>query len=135
MEPKRSFFIWSGAEDELTKLDERAAADPPCIAPENIAEANKTAYVDSGEFIKRATVRQTQKYPAVAKAARASGTVVVEALVDEKGYVRCARGISGHPLMRRAAINAALEWKFTPLEEFGHPTRMIGRIAFHFRLP
>jgi TonB family protein len=44
------------------------------------------------------------------------GTVVVEVQVDEEGNVWCARAVSGgSPIMKRAALDAAMKWKFRPL--------------------
>ncbi len=49
------------------------------------------------------------------------GTVTVEVQIDEEGNVRCARVLSGgrHPIMRRAALEAAKQWKFEPLKVEG----------------
>ena len=46
-------------------------------------------------------------YPQIAKAAHASGTVVVQVLIDENGNVVSARAISGHPLLQAVAVAAA----------------------------
>src|SRR3712207_8126518 len=45
-------------------------------------------------------------YPPIAKAARASGTVTVQILVDESGRVVSASAVSGHPLLQQAAVSA-----------------------------
>jgi TonB family protein len=45
----------------------------------------------------------------------ARGTVMVEVQIDEQGNVRCARALSGHPIIRRAAAEAAMNWRFKPL--------------------
>ena len=44
-------------------------------------------------------------------------TVILQVQVDAEGNVRCASVISGgqHPVMRRAALEAAKQWKFRPL--------------------
>jgi TonB family protein len=53
-------------------------------------------------------------YPKAAKAVRASGAVKVEVEVDEKGNVTSAKSVSGHPLLRQAAEQAAKQAKFKP---------------------
>jgi TonB family protein len=53
-------------------------------------------------------------YPSPAKLANVQGTVVVSAEVDEKGNVIDAKAISGPSLLRPAAINAVLQWKYQP---------------------
>lgn len=52
------------------------------------------------------------EYPAIAHAAHASGSVIVEVEVDSAGDVISARATSGHPLLRSAAVKAAQGWKF-----------------------
>lgn len=133
-EPKRSFILWSGPDGELPESPNtlREETGQPCVGQETKADAAEPVYVASSKLFNRATARVMPPYPPVAKAARASGTVVVEVLVDEKGSVCCARIISGHPLLQAAAKQAALKWKFAPLDAFGHPVKMIGTIAFHF---
>jgi TonB family protein len=133
-EPKRSFLVWNGPDGELPEIPGtwRGESGQPCVEADTRSDANEPVYLASSELFNRATTRVTQVYPAVAKAARATGTVVIEVLVDEKGSVRCARAVSGHPLMQAAAKGAALKWKFAPLEAFGRPQQMIGTIAFHF---
>jgi protein TonB len=51
-------------------------------------------------------------YPAIAKAARAAGTVTVQITVDEQGNVISATATSGHPLLRQAAAQAARQARF-----------------------
>jgi TonB family protein len=51
-------------------------------------------------------------YPAIAFAAHASGTVLVDVEVDPEGKVTSARAISGSPLLLAASRNAALGWRF-----------------------
>jgi protein TonB len=67
-------------------------------------------------------------------AAQVSGTVVVEVLVDEEGNVSSARAVSGHPLLKDAAVEAAREWKFSPTSLDGKAVRVVGTITFNFAL-
>jgi TonB family protein len=53
-------------------------------------------------------------YPPAAKAVRASGEVVVEITVNQKGEVTSANAISGHALLRAAAVQGARKAKFKP---------------------
>lgn len=59
-----------------------------------------------------ATERPAPDYPALAKAARVSGKVEVEVIVDSDGRVRSARAIAGHPLLKDPAVACAKQWKF-----------------------
>ena len=59
------------------------------------------------------------------------GTVTVEVQIDEEGNVRCARVLSGgqNPIMRRAALDAAKQWKFEPLIVDGKAKPYAGILA------
>ena len=73
-------------------------------------------------------------YPTIAKQARASGTVAVQVLIDEQGNVVSASPISGHPLLRAAAVAAAREAKFSPTKLSGKAVKVSGVITYNFIL-
>src|SRR6185369_11863845 len=54
--------------------------------------------------------------------------------VDEDGNVISARAISGHPLLKDAAVAAAREWVFEPTTLSGTAVKVIGTITFNFNL-
>ena len=63
------------------------------------------------------------------------GTVLVEVQVDEDGIVSCARPLTNnHPVMRSAAVEAALKWRFKPLVVDGKakPYRSFLMILIHW---
>jgi TonB family protein len=82
-----------------------------------------------------ATHRVTPAYPPLARAARVSGSVVVEVTVDEEGKVMSARAVSGHPLLKDASVAAARGWRFTPTTLNGEQVKVIGTITFNFTPP
>jgi protein TonB len=91
----------------------------------------------SGSAIKRAPklLSSTRPmYPSPAKLANVQGTVVVSAEVDEKGNVIGAKAISGPSLLRPAAINAVLQWKYQPEIINGKPVIAQVTINIDFRL-
>jgi TonB family protein len=63
---------------------------------------------------------------------RLEGNVVVRVEVDEKGDVISAKAISGHPLLRGFAVEAAKNWKFAPKLYKGKPVSNKGTIRIHF---
>jgi periplasmic protein TonB len=71
-------------------------------------------------------------YPQIAKAAHASGTVVVQVLIDENGNVVSARAISGHPLLQGVAVAAARSARFSPTKLSGQPVKVTGVIQYNF---
>jgi periplasmic protein TonB len=71
-------------------------------------------------------------YPALAQQTRQSGTVVVDAVIDEKGNVVKARAVSGPPLLIQAALNAVLQWKYQPTILNGEPVSVELQVQVHF---
>lgn len=71
-------------------------------------------------------------YPRVAAAARASGTVVVQVVIDEDGNVVSANPVSGHPLLHAAAVRAARQAKFSPTSLSGQRVKVSGVIHYNF---
>jgi len=73
-------------------------------------------------------------YPAMAKIAKVQGSVIIEVTINEKGIVESARAVSGHPLLRDAALNAAQLWRWQPTILNQVPVKVIGTITFIFKL-
>jgi TonB family protein len=71
-------------------------------------------------------------YPAIARSARASGTVIVLVTIDESGKVVSARAVSGHPLLQAAAVQAAYGARFSPTQLSGQPVKVTGTISYNF---
>ena len=92
------------------------------------------APISGGVLNGKAISKPAPPYPAVAKAARASGTVVVQITVDEGGKVISAAAVSGHPLLRQAAVQAAYQARFSPTLLSGQPVKVTGTITYNFNL-
>lgn len=71
-------------------------------------------------------------YPPAARAARASGSVSVQVLIDETGRVVSASAVSGHPLLRNAAVEAARSARFSPTLLGGESVKVSGVINYNF---
>ena len=71
-------------------------------------------------------------YPSAAQAVNAEGAVSVQVTIDEAGNVSSANAVSGHPLLRQAAENAALQSKFAPTSLSGQPVKVSGIIVYNF---
>jgi TonB family protein len=71
-------------------------------------------------------------YPPAAKAVKASGAVNIEVTIDEEGNVISASAISGHPLLRAAAVSAARQSKFSPTTLLGQRVKVTGVIVYNF---
>ncbi|HLA94717.1 MAG TPA: energy transducer TonB [Pyrinomonadaceae bacterium] len=71
-------------------------------------------------------------YPAAARAVRAAGAVSIQVLILEDGSVFSSKPVSGHPLLRMAARNAACGAAFSPTQLDGTPVRVSGVITYNF---
>ncbi|MEJ7624904.1 MAG: TonB family protein [Pyrinomonadaceae bacterium] len=71
-------------------------------------------------------------YPAAARAVRAQGAVSIQVMIDEEGIVRSASALSGHPLLRAAAENAAYEARFAPTLLAGKAVKVAGVLTYNF---
>lgn len=91
-------------------------------------------YRSGGALTGSAIRRVEPSYPPMARAARVTGTVVVEVTIDEQGNVIAAKAISGPPLLKAAAVAAARGWKFTPTQLSGVPVKVKGTITFNFNM-
>lgn len=88
--------------------------------------------ISGGVLNGKATSLPKPPYPSIARAAKASGTVAVQVVIDESGRVVTARAISGHPLLRASAEAAARQAKFSPTLLSGKPVRVSGVITYNF---
>ena len=107
---------------------------PPPPAPKPTPEPPKKTVVSGGVLNGKAISKPQPAYPPIAKAARASGTVTVQILVDESGRVVSASAVSGHPLLQQAAVSAARNARFSPTLLSGQPVKVSGVITYNFVL-
>ena len=106
---------------------------PPPTTPKPTPEPKKTI-VSGGVLNGKAISKPQPAYPPIAKAARASGTVTVQIVVDESGRVISANAVSGHPLLQQAAVAAARQARFSPTLLSGQPVKVSGVITYNFVL-
>lgn len=74
------------------------------------------------------------KYPAIAKAAKVEGTVVIDAVIDEQGNVVQARVVSGPGLLIGAALQSVQQWRYEPTRLNGEPVSVEMHVQVHFFL-
>lgn len=74
------------------------------------------------------------EYPALARAARVGGVVILEALIAEDGAVRDVRVLRSVALLDAAAIAAVRQWRFTPTLLNGTPVPVIMTVTVAFNL-
>jgi TonB family protein len=128
--------------NELAEKDEAAfpAAPPTNDSDTKYTVENKSSNSNSSDSVMdaykiinaKATNLAKPTYPPAAKAVRASGAVNVQVTLDEQGNVTAANAVSGHPLLRASAVQAARASKFNPTIESGKPVKIKGVIVFNF---
>lgn len=116
-------------------LPQEPGATPPTLSPEKVEAETKSIeskMISGGVLNDKAISLPKPPYPPLARAAKASGTVVVQVTVDENGNVISARAVSGHPLLQAAAIGAARSARFSPTRLSGQPVKVTGLITYNF---
>jgi periplasmic protein TonB len=100
---------------------------PPKAAPKmlriggNVAQAN--------------LIRQTMPvYPAIAKTAHVSGTVLLHAIIGADGTVQDLTYINGPPLLMKSAMDAVRQWRYKPTLLNGEPVPVDTQISVVFTL-
>lgn len=111
----------------------RSVADPLPAPPPRTRPASLR--VSEGALLASAVTRIVPIYPAIARQISASGEVKVQVTIGEDGKVIEAAAISGHPLLRQAAEDAARRWTFKPAMFNGQPIASQGTLSFLFEKP
>ena len=109
--------------------DADTGAPPPPPPPVKKAPPKQ---ISGGVLNGKATSLPKPPYPPAARAVRASGAVTVQVLIDESGSVVSASAVSGHPLLRAAAVQAARGARFSPTQLSGQPVKVSGVITYNF---
>ncbi|HEX8491648.1 MAG TPA: TonB family protein [Pyrinomonadaceae bacterium] len=127
--------------DELGQLTEPASDSSDSninststVPPPPRNSNSSRAPISGGVLNGKAISLPKPAYPAIARAARASGTVTVQVTVDESGKVTEARAVSGHPLLQQAAVQAARQARFSPTQLAGKPVKVTGTLSYKFEL-
>jgi TonB family protein len=106
--------------------------EAPVIAAKQTEDSSEDQKIEGGVLNGTAVSLPRPVYPPIAHAAHASGTVVVQVVIDEQGNVISAHAIAGHPLLQSVAVAAAQQAKFSPTLLEGEPVRVTGVITYNF---
>lgn len=82
----------------------------------------------------KATFKPAPHYPTLAKSVRINSVVAVAIIIDPTGEVIEADAISGHPLLRQAATEAAYKARFEPINICAAPFNVRGILTYQFGL-
>ena len=73
-------------------------------------------------------------YPRLAQSARVQGVVIIEGRIEQDGTVSHAQVLRSIPLLDQAALDAVLQWRFTPTLVDGKPVPVIMTVTVNFSL-
>ncbi|CAN5578002.1 hypothetical protein BH10ACI3_BH10ACI3_26200 [soil metagenome] len=104
--------------------------EPPTVKKD--PEVKKVVTQSLGVINGKASYLPKPAYSAAAKAVHAAGSVNVQVTIDENGKVVSANAVSGHPLLRDAAVAAARSAKFTTTYLSNVPVKVTGVIVYNF---
>jgi periplasmic protein TonB len=107
-----------------------AAAPKPTPSPAPVQRIRLGGQVVQGKLISG----PQPVYPPLARAARISGTVRLQAVISREGTILDLRAVSGHPLLIPAALAAVKQWIFRPTSLNGDPVEVATEIEINFSL-
>jgi len=99
----------------------------PTIKPQRIR-------VSSGVTQGLVIHRVEPNYPPIAKTARVSGTVILQAVISKEGTIENLHVVSGHPLLTQSALDAVKQWRYRPYILNGDPVEVETTVEVHFTL-
>jgi periplasmic protein TonB len=79
-------------------------------------------------------VNVAPQYPALARASRVQGVVILQATIDSRGNVESATVLRSIPLLDQAALDAVRQWRFTPTLLNGMAVPVIMTVTVNFEL-
>jgi TonB family protein len=78
---------------------------------------------------------QEPEYPEEARVQKVQGDVVLEVNTDVRGHVDLVRVVTGHPMLRLAALHAVNQWRYRPYMLNGEPVAVQFPVIVKFRIP
>jgi protein TonB len=103
-------------------------------APVVKAAPPKKIAVSSGVMAGNILVKTQPQYPAIAKAARIQGTVILQATISKTGTIEGLTVVSGPPMLQQAALDAVRTWRYKPYLLNGEPVEVGTQINVVFSL-
>jgi protein TonB len=104
-----------------------APSAPPPTTPARIRVGGS---VQAGKILRQVS----PVYPALARQARISGQVRLEAIIAKNGKIENLQVLSGPPLLVQAALEAVRQWVYRPTLLNGDPVEVVTLIDVNFGL-
>lgn len=115
--------------DPGLRRGERSPADAPHASPSNRGALDVSSGVMSANLISA----PAPEYPRLASAIHLQGTVILQAVIGKNGEVTATYVLSGHHLLRDAAVRAVRQWRYRPFLAEGHPVDVATVVTVDFR--
>jgi periplasmic protein TonB len=90
--------------------------------------------ISSGIAVGLLIQRTAPIYPPMAKTARVSGTVVIQATISRNGTIENPRVVSGPAMLRQSALDAVKTWRYRPYMLSGEPVEVETTVNLNFSL-
>jgi protein TonB len=107
-------------------------AGPIALAPP--PKPNGPAHISSGVAEGLLLQRVLPVYPAIARAARMEGTVILQATISKTGTIENLHVLGGPAMLQRAAVDAVRQWRYRPYLLNGEPVEVETTVNVIFRL-
>jgi protein TonB len=109
-------------------------APPPVVVAARPAVPGHPLSISSGVAAGQLLSPIRPTYPAIAKAARIQGTVLLEATISLQGAIENLRVVEGPPMLRQAALDAVAAARYRPFQLNGEPVEVQTNIRVIFSL-
>jgi TonB family protein len=106
-----------GGDSSAGELQQMSSPADVTLPPPPPVRVKVGGYVQAPELIKS----MIPAYPSVAKSTGITGNVVIQASISKTGAVVATKVLSGPPVLRQAAVDALLHWKYKPATLDGLP--------------
>ena len=103
-------------------------------APKVTVAAPKKVNISAGVSAGLILVKTPPVYPPIAKAARVSGTVVLQATISKTGTIENLRVLSGPAMLTSAAVQAVQNWRYRPYLLNNEPVEVETQVNVIFSL-
>jgi TonB family protein len=123
-------------ERELAQERDSIAAEAKSewVGESRVLPSSTNVTIPAGVMQSMLLRRTTPIYPPIAKAARVSGTVVLQATISKSGLIENLRVVSGPPLLYQAALDAVSTWQYKPYQLDNEPAEVETTVNVVFTL-
>jgi protein TonB len=102
--------------------------------PKVKVEASKKMSISAGVAGGLLVQKTAPNYPQIAKEARVSGTVVIQATISKAGSIENLHVVNGPTMLRQAALDAVKTWRYRPYLLDGEPVEVETTVNVAFSL-